>query len=369
MIRLLITAVTAVVSWVLLLPVFVVAGLAWLFATCVRAVGRLIEPRFVPWTEMMTFDPHLGWKPRPNLNVNYLAQGDDVFHVVTDREGWPGMRPLDDSAVVVIGDSFAFGYGIDAGKSFADLNPNVAIKGVGAPGYSMVQSVLLMEQFAERLSGKLVVWFICLENDLEDNLSPAMGVYRSPFVRPSRQGAAWEIAQDHIGPAEWRCSVWGGKRLLPYFCVPGPLADRTYTGCDYLIGRASTACRRVGAQLVLVTIPDPSQLTAEGLAKLATLSGSPDSFDGDLPDKRFAECCTRHGIPIVIGKDHLSAPDYKPLEGLHWNPRGHRRMSDVIGRVYESYKAGASGELTRQPRPSLAVNPLARLDESHAGSR
>ena len=143
-----------------------------------------------------------------------------------------GHGSLDDSAVVVIGDSFAFGYGVDAGKSFADLNPGLAIKAVGAPGYSMVQSVLLMEQFAERLAGKLVVWFVCLENDLQDNLAPAMRRYRSPFVRLSR--SARRVGDR--GPsmsARRRGSRtdrhW--KRILPHLCVPGPIADRAYAAC------------------------------------------------------------------------------------------------------------------------------------------
>ncbi len=59
----------AVLSWILLLPVFVVAGLLLLFASCVRAIGRLMEPRFVPWTELMTFDRSLGWRPRPDLDA------------------------------------------------------------------------------------------------------------------------------------------------------------------------------------------------------------------------------------------------------------------------------------------------------------
>ncbi len=79
----------------------------------------------------------------------------------------------------------------------------------------MVQSVLLMEQFAERLAGKLVVWFVCLENDLEDNLAPAMWRYRSPFVRPSRQRGEWEIARRARRPTRGGARMPGRKRLLP----------------------------------------------------------------------------------------------------------------------------------------------------------
>ncbi len=112
MARLLIAAVMAVLCLILLLPVFVVAGALLLFASCVRAIGRLLEPSFVPWTELMTFDRDAGVAAAAQTSTRIIwPQRDDMFRVVTDREGWPGTRSLDESAVVVIGDSFAFGYG------------------------------------------------------------------------------------------------------------------------------------------------------------------------------------------------------------------------------------------------------------------
>jgi len=369
MIRALVAVVVAVLSWMALLPAFIVAGALWLFAACVRGLARLMEPHFIPWTELMTFDRALGWRPRANLDAHYLAQRDDVFHVVTDAEGWPGTRSLAESPVVVIGDSFAFGYGIDTGSSFADLNPGLAIKGIGAPGYSMVHSVLLMEQLANRIAGKLVVWFVCLENDLEDNLSPSMNTYRSPFIRPSRRNGGWEIVQEHVDSTPWRSSVFSGPRLLSHLCVPGRIADRAYAGCDYLIGRGADLCNRIGAHLVLVTIPDPSQLTDEGRARSAEISGNPAAFDASMPDKRLAESCVRHGIPIIVGKDHLSALDYKRLEALHWNPRGHRRMAGVLGSLYESFRSNGSEGLPSKRRVTLGMEALASMDQSTAGSR
>jgi hypothetical protein len=356
MLRLVIAAVILLPSLVLLLPVFVVTGAMFVFATCVQAIGRWLEPAFVPWTDIMTFDPKLGWRPRSNVDTRYLADRDDVFRVVTDSDGWPGRGSIDDSAVVVIGDSFAFGYGVDAGKSFADLNPGLIVKAVGAPGYSMVQSVLLMEQFAERLSGKLVVWFICLENDLQDNMAPAMRRYRSPFVRPSAAAGGWEIVDEHVEPTPWKSTDRHWKRILPYLCVPGPLADRAYAASDYLIARASASCKRVGAHLLLVTIPDPSQLSAAGRARLAAMSGSAEACDANLPDRRLVESCARHGVPAIVGKDHLTAGDYKRLEGLHWNERGHQQMAAIIRRAFQSFKAG-----------SLVASAPVPMTSPHAG--
>jgi len=365
--RLFLAAAAALPTQILLLPAFVAAGALYLFASCVRAIGRLLEPRFVPWADLMAFDGKLGWKPRPNLDAHYLAERDDVYRVVTDAEGWPGRQSLDDSVMVVIGDSFAFGYGVDAGSSFADVKPGITIKSVGAPGYSMVHSVLLMEQFAHRLAGKLVVWFVCLENDLEDNLSPGMWRYRTPFVRPSHVHGEWEIANEHLTEIPWRAADLGRKRLFPHLCVPGPIADRVFAGCDFLVGRAAACCTAVGARLVLVTIPDPVQLTDSGRSRLASLSGRPESCDANLPDRRLAASCERFGVPIVAGKEHLSIADYKRREAIHWNERGHRRMAEVLTQLYESFRTGA---LDRIPSSqAVARNRMTTLHESHAGSR
>lgn len=368
MVRLVIAAVATLASLALLLPVFAVSAAIWVFASCVHAISRLLERKFVPWAELTTFDAALGWRPRAGIDARYLAHRDDIFRVVTDSDGWPGRRSLDDSAVVVFGDSFAFGYGVDTGRSFADLNPRLAIKAMGAPGYSMVQSVILMEQLAERLRGKLIVWFVCLENDLEDNILPAMGGYRAPFVRASRSDGGWEIAAEHVESTPWRSRDSGWKRMFPNLCVPGPVADRVYAVSEYLIGRAAAACALAGAHLIVLTIPDPTQLTAAGRARLATLSGHPALCDVDLPDRRLGESCKRHGVPMVIGKDHLTSRHYKRIEGLHWNREGHRRMADVLARLYVSFQAGELGRQTSIVQSS-SRDRLAALHESHASSR
>jgi hypothetical protein len=365
--RLALATAAALVCLVLLLPVFVVVGVLYLFVSSVRSLGRLLEPRFVPWTELMTFDPALGWKPRSNLDAHYLAARDDVFHVVTDKDGWPGTRSLDESAIVVIGDSFAFGYGVDSSRSYAELKGgSPPIKSLGAPGYSMVHGVLLIEQLAQRLAGKLVVWFVCLENDLDDNLAPGLWQYRSPFAKRTESG--WEIATRHITSTPWLCSQWGKTRLLPFLCVPGPIPDRAYGAADYLVGRAAAMCQKVGAHLVLLTIPDPTQLTPAGRAALAARSGQPALFDENVPDRRLAESCRRFGITMVAGKDHLSHREYKRIEGLHWNERGHGRISELLAHLYESFKSGALPTRARVA-PSPARDEIVTVYESAVGSR
>jgi hypothetical protein len=272
----------------------------------------------------------------------FYSDRGDVFHTVTDAEGWPGKRGFGESAVIVFGDSIAFGWGIDAARSYSEVNPRLPVKAVGAPGYNLVQELLLMQQMAPRLAGKLVVWFIYHGNDLYDNLSPFMGPYRTPFVHEAHDGAGWEVVTSHLRPAPWRVAPersgeW--RRGLASLYSPTFLAQRAYAACDFLLGEARKACDGAGAQLVVCTIPSPHAL-GKRASRLVRSSEQPELFDPDYPDKQISESCRVHGIPFVAGKRHLSLSDYG-LPDDHWTARGHRRMAEVLRRIHDHYGQGA----------------------------
>ncbi len=322
---------------VLLAPALSLALAIRGFVAIGRWIGRRLEPAFMTWTELIEFDPRLGWKPRARLSGSYFALNDDVYRIVTDEEGWPGLRTIDESDLIAVGDSFAFGYGAHFARTFAALSRGVRVKGIGAPGYSMVHGLLVVEALGRRLAGKLVVWLVCLDNDLQDNLAPEMRGYRAPFVRRRGEEGEWEIVTRHLSPDRWRASDMDSRRLLPSFCVPGALADRAFSACDYLIGRARLACSAADATLVIVTVPRPEQLGAHRAA-CATAAGSLE--EPDLPDRRFAESCRRHGVPLVVGREFLTPDDYKRREGVHWSARGHRRMAALCEGLYAAFREG-----------------------------
>jgi hypothetical protein len=81
----------------------------------------LLQPKFVPWDQVIEFETTIGWKPKRNLNIHYLARGDDICHIRTDSQGWPGKTTLAESAMVVFGDSFAFGYEVHIDASYAGV--------------------------------------------------------------------------------------------------------------------------------------------------------------------------------------------------------------------------------------------------------
>ena len=350
-------------SAVVLLPVMLIALMLRAIPFCVGVISRAIQPARASWPELMQYDSMLGWRPRPNLDTYSFADKDDVFQVITDSEGWLGRSSLDEAEIAVIGDSFAFGYGMDWQKSFAEVDPRLKVKSFGAPGYSMVQGVRIMEKLGPRLEGKLVVWFVFIGNDPQDNLAPNLRTYRAPFVRRTRNGDSWEIVDSHLSPEPWSCS-WTNKanrRMLAEFCVPGPYTDRIFSACGFLIGEADRVCREAGARLAVISIPHCAYLDRAGRNRLASLIRRKEEFDPSLPHERIAASCREFNVPAVSGYEVFDLGDYKAREGIHWNEGGHRKMAGLLKRLAREWepseRAGASAS-SAPLRGSTAGRPV-----------
>src|SRR5581483_9426863 len=323
-------AVGSAVALVLAVPVLAVALPLWLVAAMTRALARFYQPSMVKWPDLFEFHPRLGWKTIPHFRGHCLEERADVFRVHTGSDGWPGTRNLADSDVVVFGDSYAFGYGVNVNQAFFAVDPTLRIKAIGAPGYNMVQELLVMQEMASALRGKTVVWFIYFGNDLYDNLAPEMNGYRMPFVAQTARGD-WRIVTEHVQAERWSCSV--GKPRNHYvdrLFSPGFMAERAFSACEFLIERGQATCRAVSAELVVVTIPHPTLLRG------ATCRAP--KIDGGYPDRRMQAICEKFHVPIVALRDVLDPTDYNP-DDEHWNEQGHRKVAKLLGRLTQPSRA------------------------------
>jgi len=333
---------TLPIALLAVIPILAIGLVFWLVGSLTRLSIPLFKPTIVLWPELFEFDPVLGWKAKSSFSGYCLEERDDIFQVTTDSDGWPGTRTLSDSKVVVFGDSHAFGYGVDSNRGFFEL-ARVPIKAIGAPGYSMVQEVLLMEQLTPSLKGKLVVWFVYYGNDLYDNLAPEMGGYRTPFVTqmPDR---AWTIVTRHINPSKWIASF--GRQGRQRHRIPQKLyrrsflGDRAYSACEFLIRKGRDVCEDAGADLVVITIPTPAMLDASPL-----IHGDP--VDATYPDRMIRQICEKLDVHVVCLKDHLTRCDYKAHDE-HWSERGHRKVARVIEDIYQN-KVGLKNERRFEP--------------------
>ena len=335
----------ALAAWLGLLcmiPIVMLTCPFWLIALLTRAGTHLLQPAYVPWREHIEFDPIIGWKPMPNLNAHYLAIGDDVCHIQTDAQGWIGRHSLSESDIVVFGDSFAFGYGVDQRDAYLELNPHLKIKAIASPGYNMVQELLLMRQYATHLTDKLVVWFVCLENDLLDNIRPNKpNFYRTPFIRRTHGTEDWEIVTHHVRATKWPYPT----SRHPYAAVfaelftPSPLSDAIYASCAYLLREGRDVCQQAGAELAILTIPQKYQLSQQGLRTMAARLEKGKVFDPDFMDERFRRICHELSLPYIPARKYLQASDYKAYD-FHWTRTGNRRIAQLLAELYRTYEVG-----------------------------
>jgi hypothetical protein len=345
----------ALLGALLVLPVLLVMLPLWAVSACTRVLARLLEPNYLTRDQLIEFDPTVGWRPRANLKTHHLLV--DVFRIATDSEGWRGRWSLSDSDVVVFGDSFAAGYGVDDEHIFANLSSEPRIKPIGIGGYSMVQAFLWMKELAPSLSGKLVVWFIYLGNDLYDNLSPDLRGYRKPFLREVRGGGGWEICSDHVTREQWpivRRPRKGHIHMgsLAELCSDTFLAERAFEACRFLISEGHRLCSRVGADLVVLTIPDTHQLSGAGQAYLKSLGPNLKGFDADLPDAKIASMCHTDGVRFIPGRSFLDVGCYKQND-CHWNVLGHRRVAKTLADLYASSRRRDASPQEVSDRPGV----------------
>ncbi|WP_454062756.1 hypothetical protein [Candidatus Nitrospira salsa] len=338
--------ILAVLLAFLCMPVLVILGVValpfWLVSFMTQAMTSVAQRKSSSWDAIIQFDSSIGWKVKPHLDTYYLALGDDVCHVMTDSQGWVGTPSLSESNLVVFGDSYAFAYGVDVSEAYFNLNPQLRIKAICAPGYDMVQELLLMKKYSPELANKLVVWFVCLENDLHDNLKPnsqhPQHVYRTPFVRSLNGDMNWEIVTSHVSNQRWPYPTLKTlyAETFAKLCTPSPFSQHTYSACEYLLKEGRDVCGKVGAQLAIVAIPNKLQLSERGVKSITSKLSNGYGFDPHYPDQQFSEMCHRLTIPFFSAKSYLQLNDYKQYD-WHWAKQGHRQISSMLGDLYAAY--------------------------------
>ena len=146
-------------------------------------------------------DAYLGWSGKPNLRLRFRRPEFDAL-VEHDAEGWRQPKPprpaVPTSRILVLGDSFTWGWGVSQGQVFTDLlqaalPATVAVYNRSIPGFGTAQEYLLLQrELAARVYDAVVLMFYM--NDLSDNISSRQG--RRPYfelvngdLRPRNQPA------------------------------------------------------------------------------------------------------------------------------------------------------------------------------------
>jgi hypothetical protein len=179
------------------------------------------------------YDAELGWFPVANAAGPF--QGSRTFNVANNSLGLRDAQ-LETTAgptVLFIGDSFLWGYDVEAEDRFTELLrkdfPGLNIVNAGIPGYGIAQEYLLLRRLWDAIKPDVVVLVVCAGNDRDDNSSNVTGNgYFRPYIEQmppdSRcRGRATPISATirWCGTRGWRVSpslpssscVTGGSRF------------------------------------------------------------------------------------------------------------------------------------------------------------
>lgn len=138
-------------------------------------------PGFLPsqtkTLQQMVNDDYLGSKMPDGIDDVRTTLDGKTFHVKTISLGFPGIGFRDDGIngsayAVVLGDSFAYGYGVEAPNISSEIMENSTGKNfvnMGVPGYSTTQEYRLYERYGSKLKPNVTILYM-FENDFLDNL-------------------------------------------------------------------------------------------------------------------------------------------------------------------------------------------------------
>jgi hypothetical protein len=321
------------------------------------------------------YDPEVGWRCRADLDLRFAEPGTCDVRVRCNSRGLRDRehalaKPDGVRRVVVLGDSYAWGQGVENDQTVAAVLeralPGVETVNLGVAAYTSVQELVLFEEEGVRYAPDWTVLLFC-DNDLDSNFDDKDG--RRPFVA-SADGEELRIANRPVPPAktqpltewlhhhsrlvlefdwcvailrEWRDEKRAAARgpaasseaahgemsfsLLDRFLPPDARMDRAWRTLGTLYARLRDDAAAHGSRLLVAYVPDPRLAIESGFHDLVDRAGVPrERADWDRPGKRLAEVCAGIGVPCLdLAPTFRAAPrpaDLFLVGDPHWSAAG-----------------------------------------------
>lgn len=322
-------------------------------------------------------DDELGWLPNPNVDGIHNRSGSFESTFTTnslglrDRE-YALEKPEGVSRIVVVGDSFTWGYGVNDGAIFTEqLERELAnweVINLGVTAFNLKQEAayferlgaqfdpdLLLVAFAQNDIMQSLIEFRRMPDPKAANESTADsqengGVFRGIKDALRSKSALYNITAQVVNtsPAMTRLAIslgikepLGGLSDLDNNIVPAlkdypPKVDTAWAELEKDLRDLRDTTSNMGVHLVIAMIP--ALQSVDGLALRNSIGYTiyePDDFDFDKPHRMMQALCRDIGIPIVDPLDEFrrlhseDSPLYLPGD-MHFNDRGHRLFARAI---------------------------------------
>lgn len=253
-------------------------------------------------------DPKLGWFPRENSRTSFT--GSRTITVAHNSRGFRDREHLLDGkpALLVLGDSFVWGYDVEAHERFTDKLqsrlPEWNVYNIGVSGYGTDQELLLLMDQFDYYRPKLVFLVFCSYNDEQDNESNSIGQggYYKPYFTVNGQKL---VPQGMPVPTS-----------LTYFGRKHPSLARSYV-VRLLIRAAAPR---------LVTVDNPTMAILRRMNQFVRQNGSLLAVGLEQPHPALEHFFQVEGVPYL----RLDGAERYPSHGWHWTPAGHTAVSDAV---------------------------------------
>lgn len=301
----------------------------------VAALVAEVLLRAVGWatgvSRTLTADAELGWRMLPG--VSKWGDGWSAARAgTTNSRGFRDAEWSEPGAdgrrrVLALGDSCVFGFGVDQGERFTELLEceRVDVLNTGVCAWGTDQQLLLFESDGRALRPDVVVWVICMYNDLDDIRSDRKAGWPKPWfalardtlqLQPPRSDwwLAWR-SHSYLGELVMR-GLEGGQQKQTF--APAWREADAMPLFAALARRLGAGVAKAGAQLLAVIEPigteAPAPADARAVAVHEALAGA-GIATLDLLPAFTAERAQWTGLRLSCG---------------HWSAAGHRVVADAV---------------------------------------
>lgn len=301
----------------------------------------------------------------PNLDYRHMSAEYDV-RFQTNRLG---LRDDEVGAkqghrILLLGDSFTCGYGVERAETFADLlekQLHTEVINAGVGGFEVIHQLHYYRSQGHLLQPDLVIYALYLNNDLTNNRlwrPTADGGLERSDGRPAleSQGLSKIVCLlkrpvllrriAHAWPHAPAPEARPGQRYLALCAEPlGAEAAEDYRTTLELLEQLRDEVVASGARFLVVSFPLRAVVEEANPEQYRAADNDGTTYDLLRPAREMTARLAAAGIehlpltePLRADRQRLGSPLYFRADG-HWNATGHRCLAEHLGRYLESQKA------------------------------
>jgi hypothetical protein len=306
---------------------------AQIYVAKIAKQGRLFEP-----------DQMLGWIPLPNLRLDRINPDGEPWRIVTDDQSvrGPSIWQPGKTRVLMVGDSFVFGEGVDLEERFDTLlqraMPELSIVNIGVRGYGPDQQLLRSRAWRDDLRKGDILMLVTYGNDFLDISKPRHSGRSKPWI---------EDDDGRIVVHEPDFSFMDFARNYSYilYMIARQMSFGISDETKERLESAGDLYRRW-------VLAETQELLDRGVRVVIVHHGDRQF---DLPfdiDAMYAALCSQVSGCLALDPGLGGQPrDAVFLKDGHWNAGGHRLAAEQIARYLQAHPQPASGPRTASQTP------------------